>query len=993
MGTFSLSQSLAGTALDSVDLAQDSPYSSPFSEAENVLSSATPTPENSPAFPQSPKQDNRIGSSEQSAGSYYANPLPSIPNNGSKEPLKASVAAVAAADFGSDTVRTRNDCYEYVVNGSFEEDGAWFGQPSTNVGHSQEYFFSGARGIFLNSNFYNNAAVWQQIEVPAEAESITLSFQSGISIPEPGESIYVAIYDETFSELIYWNYPAYSLDGWDFFSMPLTPSYLAGRTIQLAFQTEHDYDGLYAEAVFDDVSLSICSSENVEPPTATPRPTTIASPTQAPQVTPSATPTLLPSNTPTSTPPPVNTPQPGGGTLDLSIGRIQVGQALMAEEDPVTGESIPLIAEKPALIRVYLNLSGANAVQNVDGALFIEDAQGTVTSVEPLGGPFTLTGNSQEEDANSTLNFVPNARLLNGSLNIWAEVDPANVIPESNETNNRVGKASYTFQPGPKMRIAWVDVNQGVNRQIADQGDSDLRRFYPVGINDVEYFFQPGFNQPLNVLLTPSSYPQYFNALNRFWDRMTHEGRWVGGTPPDRLYGWTAGETTGLCGVADASWVGGRGRVATGFALSCGAETMAHELGHIVDNQGFRHSPNRPGAQDPQCTTNSPAGPEPLYPNYLGLPLGSIGVTGFDAANMQLLSPARNYDFMSYCAPEWISPFNYNKLANGFAPVAGTIAAAQETDPGPRLLVSGLVYTETVRAELDPFYTILSTVAPEESRGSQFCIELRDEGESTLESRCFDLGFTNIESGQPTLVDGFSMVLPYPQEIASVVFLHKGETLASREVSSNQPFVRLTSPVGGESLSGSDSINVTWNGADLDEDSLFYSLSYSIDNGDSWLPIATDLTAMSYEVDLNQLPGSTQVKFRVGASDGINTVYDTSDGLEIGMVSDTSITVSGKAPTAAIRTERGVYDTDRVIILEGTGYDLEDGLLPEEGLEWWSNRDGVLGSGSWLQTVLSVGAHEIVLKVADSAGNSQTDTVQITIGSTSRDLYLPFITN
>ena len=126
----------------------------------------------------------------------------------------------------------------------------------------------------------------------------------------------------------------------------------------------------------------------------------------------------------------------------------------------------------------------------------------------------------------------------------------------------------------------------------------------------------------------------------------------------DRLYGWAGGQSSGLCGVADAIFAGGRGRVAIGYAEGCGAETLAHELGHTFDRTGLRHSPNRSSGEDPNCIS-PPGGPEPQYPLYPDLPLGSIGVVGFDAARLQLLFPDRTYDFMSYCAPEWISPFNY----------------------------------------------------------------------------------------------------------------------------------------------------------------------------------------------------------------------------------------------------------------------------------------------------------------------------------------------
>lgn len=904
-----------------------------------------------------------------------------MPEVGSKAPLEAlSTDTVAAANFGSNS--RGNECYEYIANNSFETDGDWFGQPATNVGFSDTYWYTGNRSLFLNSNFYSNAAIWQPLSIPQETDSIFLSLWSGIIFADPGETIFMSIYDSSLSELIYWDYLQYNTSDWSYFSTPLPVNLLAGRDVQFTLQVAQDYDAFYSEIVLDDVSLTLCSDSDFSPPTATPIPAATSTATVgAPTTTATATPTLLPSNTPTATPVSVNTPNPGTANGDLSIARIQVGQAVMAERDPITNAPITLIDEKPALVRVYVAQSGTESVENLDATLFVRDAQGTVQSYRSANGPIGLTGNSREDNAGTTINFVPNAASLKGSVDIWAQIDPDNLLPETNEANNTSAEKNYTFVPGKKFRIAWVNMNQGVDQNIAQNGDSDLRKFYPVGVNDVEYFFQPGFNQFINVPLNGQSYPEYLNALNRFWDRMTHEGSWVGGRPPDRLYGWAAGQHTGLCGVADALWVGGRGRVATGYALQCDAETFAHEIGHIIDAQGLRHSPNRPAEFDRNCA-GQPVGPEPQFPSYPTGPLGTIGMNGFDVTKMQVLFPGMTYDFMSYCEPAWISPYNYNRIANGFGPVNSANAEVNLTenqDESAKLLVSGAVITGTISAEFDPFYIIRSSVAAEPSIGSDYCIELHDQNKAVLESRCFDLSFVDIERGLPVERAGFSLVVPYPLNAASVVLTHRGSQITSRSVSSNQPFVRLTSPIGGESLAGSDSFTVKWNGADLDEDTLFYSLSYSIDNGDSWLPLATDITETSYAVDLSLLPGSSQVKFRVSASDGINTAYDSSDGLEIGFVGDTSISVSGKPPTAAIRTEAQTLEPSQPVILAGTGYDLEDGLLPENGLEWWSNRDGALGTGSWLQTSLSNGEHVISLKVTDSNGNVQTSTVNITV--------------
>src|SRR5206468_2105282 len=105
-----------------------------------------------------------------------------------------------------------------------------------------------------------------------------------------------------------------------------------------------------------------------------------------------------------------------------------------------------------------------------------------------------------------------------------------------------------------------------------------------------------------------------------------------------------------------------------------------------------------------------------------------------------------------------------------------------------------------------------------------------------------------------------------------------GQVLASRQASANSPVVRVTSPNGGETLSGTNA-TFTWTASDTDGDALKYLLEYSKDNGITWKAMAVNLTSTSFRADLTVLPASTQALFRVSASDGFNTTQDVSDAV------------------------------------------------------------------------------------------------------------------
>ncbi len=81
------------------------------------------------------------------------------------------------------------------------------------------------------------------------------------------------------------------------------------------------------------------------------------------------------------------------------------------------------------------------------------------------------------------------------------------------------------------------------------------------------------------------------------------------------------------------------------------------------------------------------------------------------------------------------------------------------------------------------------------------------------------------------------------------------------------------------------------------------------------------------------------------------------------------------------------FDPGTPVALSGTGVDPEDGPLPGTKLQWFSDRDGFLGSGDSLEVTLS-GAeacdgfteHTLVLRVTDSDGRYATQRVKVLIG-------------
>ena len=137
---------------------------------------------------------------------------------------------------------------------------------------------------------------------------------------------------------------------------------------------------------------------------------------------------------------------------------------------------------------------------------------------------------------------------------------------------------------------------------------------------------------------------------------------------------------------------------------------------------------------------------------------------------------------------------------------------------------------------------------------------------------------------------------------------------------------------------------------------------YSRDGGATYAPLRLHLTASSVVIPLEELGGTTQGKIRVIASDGVNTGQDDSAGF---------FSVPNQPPTARILApnEGEAFGYGQETQLTGVAADKEDGTLPDGAFQWYSDRDGVLGSGSAPDVVLeTVGTHVVTLRVTDADG-------------------------
>ncbi len=224
----------------------------------------------------------------------------------------------------------------------------------------------------------------------------------------------------------------------------------------------------------------------------------------------------------------------------------------------------------------------------------------------------------------------------------------------------------------------------------------------------------------------------------------------------------------------------------------------------------------------------------------------------------------------------------------------------------------------------------------------------------------------------------FSQHIPQVEglEPGARIELRIGErVLDVQEVTRGVPEVHLLAPRGGENWISGEEAFVEWEARDPDGDELIYTVQYSPDGGNFWIPLTTGRREPFLAVDPSKLPGSGEkgAYIRVLATDGFNT--GEGRNTEPFYVRDKSPQVFIDMPV-----DGQVFGHGDLIPLKGHGFDLEDGELPDSAL-MWEFAGGILGYGSALEVVrLGPGEHLIHLIGIDSAGNEGVAHVRVVIG-------------
>ncbi len=354
-------------------------------------------------------------------------------------------------------------------------------------------------------------------------------------------------------------------------------------------------------------------------------------------------------------------PGPRGGP-DLSITGLEVTQAIQHFASPLGADnSVPLVADKLALVRAYLDSGldpsvNGGQVANVTGIL---NTTGSANLSITPNSSMTAKPASQVNRSNivDTLNFLIPADQANGSLTITvqATVNASTSAPIS---------VSVSFSPVSRLDIGIIRIQSGSipapSRPAYVTAVNRLPLVYPIPTDPgkaIHYYLFSGSEVFTNThnLMNDDGLHDLLGDLEDIQE-----------DAPDfvKLYGLVSRSVPMSRFGTSRKW----DNVAFGYPNIM--ESIAHELGHLY---GLDHAPCGTPGNYPDNTDDDFVPPD-----------GSIGDVGVDPIGADPTKPGQpavgpvafassTSDFMSYCGTEsasyenqWISAYHWKKLFNTF---------------------------------------------------------------------------------------------------------------------------------------------------------------------------------------------------------------------------------------------------------------------------------------------------------------------------------------
>ncbi|HEX3418119.1 MAG TPA: hypothetical protein VHT21_17200 [Stellaceae bacterium] len=578
--------------------------------------------------------------------------------------------------------------------------------------------------------------------------------------------------------------------------------------------------------------------------------------------------------------------------------------------------SVPLIADKPTMVRVYLNSTGSTArITGVRGRM---SAYRPVNSFSDRGLPLLgnlHSSNSIDVDASSdleakrfrfdrSLNFqLPAEWISEGAVHfeVAFDIDGSPTSPAAipcDGCNNIFFNGAPVFvhflaTPVLRLRIVGLEYQVGtppVHKapRAVDFAllQSWIQRAYPTGQFDVTTvtatssharpFDCDAANAQLSSIRATEvasgidTHTHYIALVSNARGFMRGCASGIPDTPDTTV---VASSPTGNPKIGPYRPVNVDGDTDASFGDWYGGHELAHEFGRA--HPGF-------------CNDNSRD--DTHFPNAFGQINPYVGLDMGDAANSippAVISPAR-FDIMTYCdQPQWLSAYTYeavlrrlndeNNVPN--TPVASSTSGGDASVVEPRAgeamvgdfvsIVASVNLTRKTAAIRYIDHVARATVPPQ-PQNELASVQLRDTTGKIIGSyKTWVREDTDIPAGHDR-TGSVHLIIPADRSAAVLELLLQGKVVDRRRVSKHAPIVKALKLIDRPSPFDVSPVRLlTWIGFDLDGDRLTYLVQIG-SNREMWETIAVGLPATRLELTDEQLRGDQRRRVRVIANDGFN---------------------------------------------------------------------------------------------------------------------------
>ena len=354
---------------------------------------------------------------------------------------------------------------------------------------------------------------------------------------------------------------------------------------------------------------------------------------------------------------------PAAGQLagDVAISRVSIYQGveiqMMRDGAPVDPRNAPVVAGRPALIRVYVEPMAGWQPREVNAKLVLTSA----ANPEPMVVKQRIDGPSDDTNPNSTLNFFLDGAQLTTDLMYQVrleEVGTGGGGDSSRASYPVMGSSNLGVQDaGESLKVVLVPIHYTADGEdrLPDMSAEQIER-YRLGMYKifptprVEITVRAAMEWSSRVAARGQGWSQLLQGvlnLRRSDNVPTNVYYYGVVTPAESFRSFCGfGCVAGLSSLSENpsdDYV--RGSIGLGYTGDDAVGTYIHEVGHA---HGRGHAP---------CGI----GPQPSDPDY-PYPGAEIGVWGYDVVDRRLLSPTANKDLMGYCDPRWISDYQYDAL-------------------------------------------------------------------------------------------------------------------------------------------------------------------------------------------------------------------------------------------------------------------------------------------------------------------------------------------